>query len=146
MRDGSLDFSFSGLKTAALRLVESGQVRPARPGEDPAAVPGLLEVLAGFQEAVVEQLLDRAAARWRRPAPSPRASPSAAGLGQFALRERAAEFSAERGVPVWVPSPRFSTDNAVMVASLGEARLSAGDADGPGLFAEASIPLGEEQG
>jgi len=145
MRDGSLDFSFSGLKTAALRMVESGRVRPLQDGEDPAAAPGLLEALHGFQEAVVDQLLDRATRALEGARPAPAGVVLCGGVSANSrLRARAAEHFGARGVPVWVPSAGLSTDNAAMVAALGEAMLRAGERDGLEICAEASIPLGEE--
>jgi N6-L-threonylcarbamoyladenine synthase len=144
MRDGSLDFSYSGLKSAALRMVEAGAVRPLEEGEDPVSRPELLALLAGFQEAVVDQLLDRSLRAVEEASPAPRGFSLSGGVSANSrLRERAREAVAALGLPLWVPATRLSTDNAVMVAALGAARLERGERDDLSMTAEASIPLGE---
>jgi len=60
-RDGSFDFSFSGIKSSAIRIARSE-------GLEGAASRGVSAVLAdycrGFQTAIVEQLLDRLGGIW----------------------------------------------------------------------------------
>src|SRR5262249_4739694 len=59
--DGSLDFSFSGLKTAMLRHLERAGVDGTP--LDPETLPeDLVDLLASFQRAIVDALLDRVAA------------------------------------------------------------------------------------
>src|SRR5439155_7117 len=66
--DGSLDFSFSGFKTAALRHIEAAGIRPRRQtgGKIPQRV---LDLVASYQRAIVEALLvqSRRAAERLRP-------------------------------------------------------------------------------
>jgi len=119
---GSDDFSFSGLKTAVLRLVEARRPLSAssRSGPSPSAVSGLgrpeaLGLAAAFQEAVVEVLAQKtvAAAQRRRV----RAIVLAGGVSaNKALRQALAELSP---LPLFIPPPSLCTDNAAMVAATG---------------------------
>jgi N6-L-threonylcarbamoyladenine synthase len=123
----SLDFSFSGLKTAVLYRCrgvpdkKSGARAKGRPGPeqpldiaDEQAVGG---VAAAFQEAVVDVL----AARLFQAAERIGARAVAAGGGVAAnalLRERIRAGAAERGLPVYLSPRELATDNAAMGAGL----------------------------
>jgi N6-L-threonylcarbamoyladenine synthase len=145
MSDGSPDLSFSGLKTTALRLVQAGRVSPwshDRPPKSSGDVgEEFLSVLAGFQEAVAEQILDRVRLALED-------HPDTTGFGlsggvsanQY-LRTRAARFCEERGIPLWVPPLRLSTDNAVMIAALGHEKLKEGVRDDLAMPALADLSI-----
>lgn len=118
--DGSLDFSFSGLKTAALRWVQAHGIVPLRPGEEPG--PQVLNLAASFQRVVVDTLLDRT----RRAAEklAPRSITITGGVAcNRLLRSEFARFFGERGVPVYYPRPIYTTDNAAMIAAAGYPKL-----------------------
>jgi len=107
-KDRSLDFSFSGLKTAALRLIRDHGV--TRDG------PALPDFLASFEEIVARSLLDNL----RQGVDECRARSLilCGGVARNArLRKMFAEYAAEEGLPAFVPSPRLCTDNAAMVAA-----------------------------
>jgi tRNA N6-adenosine threonylcarbamoyltransferase len=107
-KDRSLDFSFSGLKTAALRHIrESGVGR----GD-----PRLPDFLASFEEIVARSLVDhlRAAADEVRP----RSLILCGGVARNTrLRTRFQAFAREAGLDAYVPSPKLCTDNAAMVGA-----------------------------
>ena len=98
------DFSFSGVKTALLHMVEE----KATPSEQ-----WIKEAAAAFQEAIVEVLASktiRAAGRL-----GVKQILLAGGVAaNRALRER---FIADSPLPVLIPPPLLCTDNAAMVAS-----------------------------
>jgi N6-L-threonylcarbamoyladenine synthase len=127
-----LDFSFSGLKTAALVALK-----------DRAADESVRADLArGFETAVVETLVAKSlralAATGRR------GLVVAGGVGaNRRLRERLAAAAAERGVRVHYPRPEFCTDNAAMIAYAGHARLAAGERAPLTADARARWPLEE---
>ncbi|WP_462418136.1 tRNA (adenosine(37)-N6)-threonylcarbamoyltransferase complex transferase subunit TsaD [Kytococcus sp. Marseille-QA3725] len=104
------DFSFSGLKTAVARWVETRE----RDGE---TVP-VADVAASFQEAVVDVLTRKAVAACRAEG----VEDLMLGGGVAAnsrLRALAQERCAAAGVRLRVPRPGLCTDNGAMVAALG---------------------------
>jgi len=106
--DGSLDFSFSGLKTA---LVYAVRDLGAEATEERRA-----DLAASFQSAVVGQLV----ARLRRAIETGGWEAVALGGGVAAnalLRERTAELCAERGIRLKLVPPELCTDNAAMIGS-----------------------------
>ncbi len=123
---GSSDFSFSGVKTALLRLVEAGGVSSVADGA------------ASFQAAVVDVLVAKtvAAAKERR-------------VKQILLAGGVASNGLLRNwlvkkspLPVLIPQPILCTDNAAMIAACGYYRLQAGEVDGLDLDVFPSLRLG----
>jgi N6-L-threonylcarbamoyladenine synthase len=135
MRGNALDFSFSGLKTAVLRWVESRdmqdeiETRRALRRDNPtptvdewlAVTPkATLDLLASFQAAVIRELLTRAAAS--------AAEIDAQSLiisGGVACNSglRASAAAAHMPYAVHFPSPGLSTDNAAMIAAAAFPKL-----------------------
>ncbi|MFN4088548.1 MAG: tRNA (adenosine(37)-N6)-threonylcarbamoyltransferase complex transferase subunit TsaD [Alphaproteobacteria bacterium] len=120
------DFSFSGLKTAVRRAVES-----LPPGLVPAQERS--DLCAAFQAAVADSLADRcrnALAVFLADHPSGGPLVVAGGVAANAyLRDRLAAVAAAAGVPIVAPPLRLCTDNAVMIAWTGVERLRLGLAD-----------------
>lgn len=139
--DGSLDFSFSGLKTQVLHLVQAGKARPCEPEGTPDGET--LSVLRGFQDAVVHQLLDRI--RHYAKERKPRSLLLGGGVAcNSALRAACAKFGEKAGLAVAFPSPRYSTDNAAMIALAGLRHFAAGRRDPLDVNATASLALEDE--
>ena len=107
------DFSFSGLKTAVARYLES---TPSHIRAD---------VSASFQEAVVDVLLMKALAACKS---SGIESLVIAGgvAANSRLREQAQQRCDRAGIQLRIPTPGLCTDNGAMVASLGSLMLAAG--------------------
>ncbi len=119
--NASLDFSFSGLKTAAaLWLEKSCPVAWPRPLPSPEAAPQeLRDFCAAFNNAVVDTLCVKVA-RALRQNPDIRTLVVAGGVAANSLlRQRAEELMRERGGRCLVPPPGLCTDNAVMTAYAG---------------------------
>ncbi len=113
LRDGSLDFSFSGLKTA---LWQFCQTTPDYNVED---------VCASFQEAVVDTLCAKMFLAAR--ATGIKHLTLAGGVAcNSRLREAFMQEGLKRGLQVTLPAPSLCTDNAAMIAAAGAARLRAG--------------------
>jgi N6-L-threonylcarbamoyladenine synthase len=132
-----VDFSFSGLKTAVLRLV---QERRTALGSDRLPDREIADICAAFQRVVVEALLDRTfdAAAWL----GARSVGISGGVSaNSALRAAAAARGAAAGLPVFVPPLALSTDNAAMIGAAGLRRLRAGVSGALDFNAEASLPL-----
>lgn len=128
--DGTLDFSFSGLKTAVARqLSETGRQVP---------VP---DVAAAFQEAVVDVLTAKAV-RACQQLGLPDLLLGGGVAANSRLRELAAERCAAAGLRLRVPRPALCTDNGAMVAALGAMLLAAGaEPSGLDLGADSALPL-----
>ena len=153
MKGNALDFSFSGLKTAVLRWVESHDMqaeiaaRRALLRENPrpsaeqwlAATPQrTLDLLASFQRAVITELLTRAAA-----AAESIEARSLIVSGGVACNSglRAAAQAAALPYPVYFPSAGLSTDNAAMIAAAAFPKLARGDFASLDIAAQASLTL-----
>ncbi|MEX1118954.1 MAG: tRNA (adenosine(37)-N6)-threonylcarbamoyltransferase complex transferase subunit TsaD [Terrimicrobiaceae bacterium] len=111
---GTLDFSFSGLKTSVRYFVQKGF-----PPED------LPDICASFQEAVIEVLarkLTTAARQCGRPV----ATLSGGVSFNSRLVERASELLAKENVQLRVANPALRTDNALMIAYVAALSLTAG--------------------
>jgi N6-L-threonylcarbamoyladenine synthase len=134
---GTYDFSFSGLKTAVLRIVTA-----ARSTNGAELDPSLVAELAyAFQESVVDVL----ATKTLRAAREIGAASIVVGGGvaaNRALRERLAAGAAELGVPLVIPRPSLCTDNGAMIGAAGARRLERGERAGLDLDARPSLPLG----
>jgi N6-L-threonylcarbamoyladenine synthase len=110
VRDAPYSFTFSGLKTAVARWVESRQAA----GEH---VP-VADVAASFQEAVADVLTARAV----RACEDTGIDHLVIGGGVAAnsrLRALAEQRCEAAGITLRVPPPRLCTDNGTMVAALG---------------------------
>jgi N6-L-threonylcarbamoyladenine synthase len=153
MKGNALDFSFSGLKTAVLRWVEShdmsAEIETRRELVRAAAHPTVEEwlavtpqptrgLLASFQRTVIEELLRHAVA-------------SAEGIGARTMiisggvacnsGLRKAAHKAHLPYPVLFPSIGLSTDNAAMIAAAAFPRLVRREFDDLTLQARANLTL-----
>jgi N6-L-threonylcarbamoyladenine synthase len=133
------DFSFSGLKTAVLRLVRERLA--AQPAAHTSLPPDeVADICASFQRVVVEALLDRTfeAARWL----GARSVGIAGGVSANSrLRADAEARGAALGLPVFVPPIALSTDNAAMIGAAGLRLHRAGVTGAVDFNAEASLPV-----
>jgi N6-L-threonylcarbamoyladenine synthase len=120
----SLDFSFSGLKTALLYAVKGVPGHRGRPGTPPSGV-SVADACASFQRAVVEAIvlkLGRALDRH----PECRVLLTGGGvIANSALRGALAGLARERGLDLRLPSTALCVDNGAMIAGLGHAVLQA---------------------
>jgi N6-L-threonylcarbamoyladenine synthase len=130
--DQSLDFSFSGIKTAVLRMITEN------PGlkEDPQR----MDLCASFQEGVVNMLWSttiKAAERLQ-----PQSIMLSGGVAANSrLREVFTERTAEAGLKFYFPRPILTTDNAAMIAAAGTAKLMRGETVGVEVNADPNMRL-----
>jgi N6-L-threonylcarbamoyladenine synthase len=127
-----LDFSFSGLKTAALVALRDRVLDD----EDRA------DVALAFEEALVETLAEKS--RRALAATGHRRLVVAGGVGaNRKLRERLAAVARAAGAELYYPRNEFCTDNGAMIALAGCLRLARGERQSLEVMARASWDLGE---
>jgi N6-L-threonylcarbamoyladenine synthase len=138
----TFDFSFSGLKTAARRIVDAARADEGI-ATDPEAVlsgPRTAELAWGFQDSVADVLV----AKTIRAARASGARSIVLGGGVAAngvLRDRLRSDAEGLGIPVVIPRPGLCTDNGAMIGAAGARRLAAGERAGLDLDARPSLPL-----
>jgi N6-L-threonylcarbamoyladenine synthase len=111
------DFSFSGLKTAVARWVESAEAR----GEE----FSVADVAASFREAVADVLTQKAVAACAEYG-VPRLLLGGGVVANARLRELAGERCEAAGIELRIPPFSLCTDNGAMIAALGAQLVMAG--------------------
>jgi N6-L-threonylcarbamoyladenine synthase len=126
----SLDFSFSGIKTAVRVLLQRDELSRDRSRD----------VAASFQSAMIEILLEKtllAQQRFQSPAIAVAGGVAANG----ALRRAFESASAARRLKLVIPRLSYCGDNAAMIAYAGKLRLDRGERSDLTLDADPALPL-----
>lgn len=150
------DFSYSGIKTAVLRYVETHNMQPAiearRKVLSAIWKPRLedylaqcdretLDLVASFQRTMVDDLVSKTLAAAREHEVETLFVTGGVAANNE-LRETFEREAAQEGLPVYFPSRPLSTDNAAMIAAAAYPKFLRHDFAAPELSAEASLPLG----
>ena len=134
----SLDFSFSGLKTAVLNYVKKFMTdREGRPTNESGE---LQDISASFQRAVVDVLVRKTEWAIRREGIR-RVSLSGGVAANSELRKRMRIMGEKREVEIFIPSLALCTDNAAMIAAAGYHHIMSLDTAGLDLNPKAYLPL-----
>jgi tRNA N6-adenosine threonylcarbamoyltransferase len=141
LSDGTLDFSFSGLKTAMLREFERRGVDGSP--LDPESVEGdLADLFASFQRAIVTALVERVDSVHRSEGIR-RLALSGGVAANTELRRTLSAWGQEHGVTVLLPDRALTTDNAAMIAWAALLRYRGGGRGDPAeAQARSRWPLG----
>ena len=131
----SLDFSFSGLKTAVVNYVKSN---PEPPGGYPEGC--LRDLVSSFQEAVVDVLVKKTIQATQHEKLN-KIVLCGGVAANHRLREKMMEEASREKMKVHLPSPSFCTDNAAMVGVAGYEYLKKGVRSPISLNAFSSLPL-----
>jgi N6-L-threonylcarbamoyladenine synthase len=149
------DFSYSGIKTAVLRYVETTGLqqsiearRHALVGLSKPALENLLancdqqtlDLIASFQRAMVEDLIGKTLAAARECEVATLFVTGGVAANNE-LRETFEKEAANEGIPVFFPSRPLSTDNAAMIAAAAYPKFLAGDFAAMDFSAEAGMAL-----
>ena len=125
VKDDTLDFSFSGIKTAVLNLINrekqmGGELRRA-------------DIAAGFVQAAVSSVITKLKLTFDRN-PDMKALVLAGGVAANShLREALTEFTKKRGIALYMPELRYCGDNAAMIGAAAFFEYDAGN------FADVSL-------
>ena len=129
IKKGSLEFSFSGVKTAVLTHLKNLD----RPVDEKTVA----DIAASFQETVVDVLVKKSF--WALEATGATDLVIAGGVAcNSRLRARLRKEAEREGVRLFTPPPKYCSDNGAMIAALGYHRLSSGERAGLDLNAEPS--------
>ncbi len=155
-KDGPrFDFSYSGIKTAVLRYVDTHNLREAiearrqklsgisNPKSDDylsSCDRQTLDLVASFQRAMVEDLVGKTLAAARACEIATVFVTGGVAANQE-LRERFEQAAAQEGLPVYFPSRPLSTDNAAMIAAAAYPKFLARDFAPMDFSAEAGMSL-----
>ena len=139
MKD-TLDFSFSGLKTALLHMAQERGIYPSpEEGVDQARQTRLVrEMAAAFQESVVDVISSKVvemAAKYQ-------VKGLVLGGGVTANRRLREEIVQRSPLPVIVPPPVLCTDNGAMIAACGYFQYLRGEESALDLDVNPGLPLG----
>ncbi|BDS18217.1 tRNA (adenosine(37)-N6)-threonylcarbamoyltransferase complex transferase subunit TsaD [Clostridium perfringens] len=132
--DDTLDFSFSGVKSAVLNYLNKMEMKNEEINK--------ADVVASFQKAVVEVLTDNAikTCKMRK---ADKIAIAGGVASNSALRENLLREGEKRGIKVLFPSPILCTDNAAMIGSAAYFELLKGNISEMSLNAKPNLRLGE---
>jgi len=129
---GSLDFSFSGLKTSVANYINRCQQRDL-----PLAIA---DICASFQEAVIEVLVEKTILACKKNTHHAIAMGGGVASNQR-LRQAMKKRCDQEGFSFFAPAPVFCTDNAAMIALAGYYRFQQGQYLAPDDDAYSRSPL-----
>lgn len=130
----SLDFSFSGLKTAVSQFInkwkdDRGDIRKE-------------DIAASFQEAVIDVLARKLIKAVERSGVSSMAVAGGVACNK-ALRNRLSREADTRGIRFYYPRPAYCTDNGAMIALAGYYRIIRGETTGHAEDVRSRYPIEE---
>jgi N6-L-threonylcarbamoyladenine synthase len=132
MKDGSLEFSYSGLKTAVRNLLD--QTRRREETVDSA------EIAAAFQQTVIKDLMNKTFGAMAAHGVKTLILTGGVAANR-PLREAFAAEAGKRGLSFYSPPREWCTDNAAMIALAGARRLASGERSPWDLAADPNLKL-----
>ncbi len=121
LKKGGFDFSFSGMKTAVLSVIKSrysyahvDDISEILCGEDQLRS----DIAASFQKAVIDILVLKSLSAVQKTGINRIVLSGGVACNKL-LREKMKELEVKEGITVYIPEPKFCTDNAAMIAWVG---------------------------
>ncbi len=115
MSDNSLDFSFSGIKSAVVRYVENNNI-PLYKNKKESQV--YHDISASFQKTVLDDILEKCERAVREYNPYSFCVSGGVSVNSY-LRSRFSVFGDKKGLNIYFPEKELTTDNAAMIAYTG---------------------------
>lgn len=131
---GSLDFSFSGLKTAVKILIKNLGFEEGNMPDDLKK-----DIASSFQASVIDVLVEKI--RWATVAEKINRVVISGGVAANSELRKKASKLLEEGIEVYLPSKALCTDNGAMIAVAGYHRFLMGQSSDLFLNARAYLPL-----
>ncbi|MDW7672981.1 MAG: tRNA (adenosine(37)-N6)-threonylcarbamoyltransferase complex transferase subunit TsaD [Bacillota bacterium] len=132
LEPSSLDFSFSGVKSAVLNLLNSASMKGQTLKEE--------DIAASFQEAIIDVLVTKAFAAVDET--GVKSLLLAGGVAANSrLRQQLGSIGEQRGIKVYYPAPVLCTDNAAMIGAAAYYQLIKGAQSGLDLNAVPNLKL-----
>lgn len=131
---GSLDFSFSGLKTAVKVLLKNL-------GYENSKIPDEVkkDIAAAFQNSVIDVLIEKL--KWATSSEKLNRVVITGGVAANSELRRRALLLQNEGIEIYLPSKSLCTDNAAMIAVAGYHKFLKGEISNLFLNAKAYLPL-----
>jgi N6-L-threonylcarbamoyladenine synthase len=136
VKQGGLDFSFSGLKTHTLTTVRAHEVEGELSQQDKA------DIARAFENAVVDTLVIKCRRALEQEGLT-RLVMAGGVSANVRLRRALEEKLGKIGAEVFYPAPKLCTDNGAMIAYAGALRLAAGEVDSPDAEVRPRWPMTE---
>ena len=132
IKEEHYNFSFSGLKSAALRTIQSMTPEDLRQQED--------DLCASYQAAIIDVLMNRVQRAVKKTGLK-RLVVSGGVSANSALRAELEKWSEKEGIELAIPPLRYCTDNAAMIGLAGLLRIQKGDRSPQNLAPQPRAPL-----
>ena len=131
----TLDFSFSGLKTAVLNWIKGQEGSSSMMGN---AHPATANLAASFQEAVVDTLVFKSLLACKKSSINNLVISGGVACNSR-LRHELSEAAESEGINLFIPHPKLCTDNGATVAAAAYHKLRNGISSDISLNAYASL-------
>ncbi len=128
----TLDFSFSGLKSAVLNYLNGCKMKNEEYKVE--------DVATSFQNAVVEVLVGKTEKALKQEELNTLALGGGVACNN-GLRKGVTEMAEKNGVKLYLPNKKYCTDNAAMIASVGYYELLAGNVKPYNLNAKSNLSI-----
>ncbi len=128
----TLDFSFSGLKSAVLNYINGCKMKNEE--------FSIEDISCSFQNAVVDVLVGKTEKALKRAEIKSLAIGGGVACNN-GLRQSITEMAKKNGVDLYLPNKKYCTDNAAMIASVGYYELISGNIKGFGLNAKSNLSI-----